>query len=310
MKKLNPSDLPISSDGRIYHLNIYKDQLADNIILVGDPERADQVAYYFNGKDHYKTENREFITITGTFKKKLITVIGTGIGTDNIEIVLTEIDALKRFNLKTRRPNKKAPRLTIIRVVTSGALQKETKLGTLAITISAVGLDNTGLFYDVPFSTRFSNERELERIVNQKISSAISIKKRFYEKIHPYAADANFPVIDELVNSASKLNIEYKLGFTASAPGFFGCQGRDLGTVPLTVKNLDGALSEIEFNNFKFQNFEMEASFLLHYAKALGHRAGVICAMIANRRENTFDQYYQESVDNAIKVALNAIIKL
>lgn len=309
MEKLNHCDLPIFSDGRIYHLNIYKDQLADNIILVGNRDRADQVAYYFD-KVSYEINHREFRTITGIFKKKLITVIGTGIGTDNIEIVLTEIDALKRFNLKTKRPNKKAPRLTIIRVGTSGALQKETKLGTLAITISAVGLDNTGLFYDVPSSTFFNNERELEQIVNKKISSAISIKKRFYGKIHPYAADPDFSIVHKLVKSASELGIEYKLGFTASAPGFFGCQGRDLGTVPLTIKNLDGALSEIEFNNFKFQNFEMEASFLLHYAKALGHRAGVICAMIANRKENTFDRHYQKSVDNAIKTALNAITKL
>jgi len=303
LSKISPSDLPATPDGKIYHLNTSRNQLADNIILVGDRDRAHQVAKFFH-RIECEVNHREFRTITGVYNHMPITVIGTGIGTDNIEIVLTEIDALKRFNIKTRKPLKKVPRLTIIRVGTSGALQKKTPLGTIAITACAIGLDNSGLFYDIPVPNE--NAEDLERIVSQKIAAAIPMKRRFYGKIHPYAANADTSVVTALVNSALKLDVEYRFGFTASASGFFGCQGRDLGTIPLTIKDLDGVLSKIEFRTLKFQNFEMEGSFLLHYAKALGHRAGMVCAMIANRRENTFYPNYKKSIDNAIRVALNA----
>ncbi len=314
------SDLPIDEHGRIYHLQLKPEQIAPDILLVGDPGRAELIGSEFLHDIEVEHEHRGLVTVTGiseitegrtTIISPLRTTVSTsGIGTPSLEIVLSELVALNEIDFSTRTHKADFPRLHVIRVGTSGALQGSTKLGTPIITTYAVGLDNTGLFYEVPYPE--DTCKRLEEELGVLIQTAMMGDSRFLGKIHPYVSQAAPTIVEALGRASETLGVATKLGLTVSACGFFAPQGRDISRVKPSLPDLDKILSEYDpgLNGQRIENMEMEASFLIHYLSGLGHRAGAICAAIANRREDTFDHDYQQTIRNAIRVALLALADL
>ncbi len=315
-----PSDLPVDEQGRIYHLQITPEQLAPDILIVGDPGRAEMIGSTFLRDREVEHEHRGLVTVTGTseitgeratiISPLRTTVTTSGMGVPSLEIVLGELVALAEIDLATRTRKRDFPRLHILRVGTSGALQATTDPGTPIITSYAIGMDNTGLFYEAPCAdeTCARLEGELDGVVQ----GAMDPRSRFYGKIHPYVARAEPSLVRALVEASATLGVRSKLGLTVSCSGFFAPQGRDIMRIPPSAPELDRILSEYDprVDGQRIENMEMESSFLLHFLGGLGHRAGAICTTIAQRRRDTFDVNYQESVRRAIQVALLALATL
>ena len=314
------ADLPIDADGRIYHLQLRPDQLAPDILLVGDPGRAEFIGANFLTDLEVAREHRGLVTATGTaavtggrttiISPLRATVSTSGMGTPSLEIVLNELVALNEIDFATRTPKARFPRLHVIRVGTSGALQASTKLGTPIVTSCAIGLDNTGLFYETPCPD--ADCARIEREMTAMIDSAMLPGSRFRGKISPYVSRAEPAVTKALMAAAADLGIPARLGLTASGSGFFAPQGRDISRLAPAAPGLDRLLAEFDpgLDGQRIENMEMEASFLLHFLGGLGHWAGAICPAIANRRNNTFDHTYLDAVENATKVALLALASL
>ena len=311
------SDLPIDEDGRIYHLQIKPGQIAPDILLVGDPGRAEVIGSTFLRDVEVEHEHRGLVTVTGTsqisgeqatiISPVKATVATSGIGTPSLEIVVNELVALNEIDFETRTRKSDFPRLHILRVGTSGGLQASTELGTPIITSYAIGIDNTGLFYEVPYPDEICER--LEQELAHVVKSSMSTGSRFYGKIHPYVARAELVIVNALLEASASLGVPTKLGLTVSSSDFFAPQGRDTARVKPSVPELDRILSEYDprVGGQRVENMEMEASFLLHFLGGLGHWAGAICPTIANRRKNTFDHHYQEAIRNATMVALSAL---
>ncbi|MEW5949737.1 MAG: nucleoside phosphorylase [Thermodesulfobacteriota bacterium] len=301
------SDLPIV-DGRTYHLDLRPEELAKNIIIVGDPDRVAFIADEFLGTREIDRFHRGLRTITGCVKEtgQRVSIVTSGMGTPSLEIVLNEIVALNENDFHTKKRRAEYETLTIIRVGTSGGLQPDTELGTSIITAYAVGLDNTGLFYNAPYQETF---KMLEAAVRQSIDGAISDHSRFKGKIFPYASKAHEDVVDALEREARRLGVQYKKGITVSNSGFFANQGRSMSRVPSTVPGIDALLASMDtgIKGLKVENMEMEASFLLYFMGALGYRAGVICPIIDKRDDNKFTSEYAPYIKDATKVALGAL---
>lgn len=314
------ADLPVDGDGRIYHLQVKPEQIAPDILLVGDPGRAELIGSTFLRDVEVEHEHRGLVTVTGTaeitgeqatiISPVKTTVTTSGIGTSSLEIVANELVVLNEIDFQTRTHKASFPRLHILRVGTSGALQESTSLGTLIITTYAIGLDNTGLFYEAPYPDETCErlERELGHLINHSMSE----ESRFYGKIHPYVSRTEPALVDALLEASASLGVSTKLGLTVSNSGFFAPQGRDVSRVKPSVPELDRILSEYDpgINGQCIENMEMEASFLLHFMGGLGYWAGAICPVIANRRKDTFDHHYQEAVKDATRVALMALAAL
>ena len=314
------SDLPVDENGIAYHLEVSPEQLAPDILLVGDPGRAKFIGDNFFRDVEVEHEHRGLITVTGTsyitgeqatiISPAKTSVTTSGMGTPSLEIVVNELVALNEIDFETRTRKADFPRLHIVRVGTSGALQSSTKLGTAIITSYAIGMDNTGLFYKSPFADE-TCER-LERELDQTIMGSTSKNSRFYGKVHPYVARVEQTLVDALAQAAESLGVATKLGLTVSCSGFFSPQGRDISRMKPSIPDLDKILSEYEpgLGGQRLENMEMEASFLVHFMGGLGYLAGAICTTIANRRFDTFDDHYQESIENATSVALLALANL
>lgn len=312
-----PSDLPLDEEGRIYHLKVRPEDVAPDILVVGDPGRAEMIGETFFTDVEMEQEHRGLVTVTGTSEitAERATIVGpvrttvttSGMGTPSLEIVLNELVATAEIDLKTRRRKARWPRLHIIRVGTSGALQTTTRLGTPIITSYAIGTDNSGLFYDVPYADETSQRLETELAV--LVDGAMAKDSRFRGKIRPYVGRADPEMVRALTDAAEMLQVETKVGLTVSCSGFFAAQGRDVGRVRSSLPEADRLFSEFDpgLGGQKVENMEMEASFLLHFLGGLGHRAGAICTTIAQRRTDAFDVDYQESVRNATRVALLAL---
>lgn len=314
------ADLPIDAMGRIYHLQITPDQLAPDILLVGDPGRAEFIARNFLRDLEVEREHRGLVTATGTspvtggratvISPLRTTVATSGMGTPSLEIVLNELVALTEIDFATRTPKPLFPRLHVIRVGTSGGLQASTRLGTSIITTYAVGMDNTGLFYESPCPdpTCARLERELRHVVEH----ASGPESRFRGKIHPYVSRAEPTMVRALARAAKDLGVAAKAGLTVSNSGFFAPQGRDISRLRPSAPDLDRVLGKFDpgLSGERIENMEMEASFLLHFLDGLGHWGGAICPVIANRRDNTFDHDYLCAVENATKTALAALSRL
>lgn len=312
-----PADLPIDDQGRIYHLQCRPEHVATDILLVGDPGRARLIGSAFLTDIECEHEHRGLVTVTGTspltggratiVSPLRATVATSGMGTPSLEIVLNELVLLHEIDLETRTRKTQIPRLHVVRVGTAGALQASTTLGTPIITSYAIGLDNTGLYYDVPPPDQHCErlERELADLVQSNMRNG----GRFYGRIHPYVSRAEPRMVSALMEAAERLGVETKVGLTVSACGFFAPQGRDVGRVKPTLPDLDGILAEYDpgIEGQRIENMEMESSFLCHLLGGLGHWAGVICAPIAHRREGTFLTNYQDAVEKAISVALLAL---
>jgi uridine phosphorylase len=311
------SDLPIDEQGRIYHLQIKPEQIARDILLVGDPGRAELIGSTFLRDLEVEHEHRGLVTVTGiseiTGEQATIispvkaTVTTSGMGTPSLEIVANELVALDEIDFKTRTRKPDFPRLHILRVGSSGGLQASTRLGTSIITSYAIGMDNAGLFYEAPYSDEVCER--LEGQLGHVVGRSMRKESRFYGKIHPYVSRAAPTLVDGLSEAAGNLGVEAKLGLTISNSGFFAPQGRDTARIRPSVPELDSIFADFDprVGGQRIENMEMESSFLLHFLGGLGHWAGAICPTIANRRDDTFDHHYQETMKNAIKVALAAL---
>jgi uridine phosphorylase len=316
----SPADLPIDDQGRVYHLQIKPEQLAPDILLVGDPGRADFIGSTFFKDIEAHHQHRGLITVTGTADgvDQRITMIApirssvvtSGMGTPSLEIIVNELVLLNEIDFSNLTRKSKFPRLHILRLGTSGALQASTSLGTPIITTYAIGLDNTGLFYDVPFPDNHCHrlEEKLIRFMDNNYQYAA----RFRSKIQPYVSRAHPEMVTALWDAAQQLGIPVKCGLTVSCPGFFAPQGRDVVRIQPSIPDIDQLFSDLAtgLDGQQVENMEMEASFLLHFLGGVGYWAGAICPTIANRRQNTFDSHYQESIYNTTRIALKALADL
>jgi uridine phosphorylase len=284
------SDL-VSRGDVIYHLGLRPEQLALNCILVGDPERVPFLSEKELETIEHSVEHRGLRSMMGRSRHgHSLSIITTGMGTPSTEVVITELVALNEIDLETRERKERWDPLKAIRVGTSGALQTQerTPLGTLIVSEYAVGLDNTGLFYDVPPQDD-PFLAELQEVVEGAILEAGSNTSQSKGKIKPYVSKADPLLVAKLEQACEQLNLEYKKGITASSAGFFANQGRDILRVPPAVPDIDRVLASLSFTNgLKIENMEMESSFLFHLYRGLGYSAAAICVAVANRADNTF----------------------
>lgn len=280
------TELILTPENKIYHLNLSKDEIANDIILVGDPERVSVVSNKFESIEH-KIQNREFVTHTGILNGKRISVIATGIGPDNIDIVVNELDALVNIDFKTRTINKKKKTLNLIRLGTSGGLQKDIEVDSFLASSFGLGLDNIAHFY------------ESEEIIEQKMSSKYKQHANWPENLsNPYIVKAS----DNLLS----LFPDVKKGITATAPGFYGPQGRTLRLNPY-ITNLHEKMESFNYKENRITNFEMETSALYYLGKSLGHNTLTICAIIANRLTKEYSKDYKKTVEKMIDLVLKRI---
>lgn len=302
------SDLPITGD-RIYHLDITAQNMADKIILVGDPGRAELISQKFFKSVEFEWEHRGLFTATGIAKSTAsrVSAVTSGMGTSSEEVVLNELFALHEIDLKYRERKGNEKPLQIIRVGTSGAMQPDTELGSAIITTYAVGLDNTGFAYDLPYPDNFS--KELEERVDNALNSSIKSTSRFKNRWRSYVSKASDETVEKLTAACIKLNVPYKLGITVSNAGFFNNQGRWIGRIAPTVPDLDRIIAEIDTGdpNQRIENMEMEASFLHHFGAGNGYLTGTICIALANRHRNTFCADTSTAVANCIDAAILAL---
>lgn len=302
------ADLPLTLDGRVYHLQLRPEDLASGVILVGDPERVPLIAESALESCDVDVSHRGLRTITGRTRNGLrITVTTSGMGTPSLEIVLQELAILNEIDFRTRERRRSCSPLVLIRVGTSGALRASTPLGVPIVTEYAVGLDNTGLFYDVPAPDDVA--RELETQVHEILSSATNERTRFGAAVVPYAARASDEVLSALEAAALELSVPILRGITVSNAGFFAPQGRDICRVRPTLSDLDRAFADAlpRRTNLRFENMEMEASFLLHLAAGLEYPAAVLCPAVANRAEETFATDVPAAVRSSAAVAVRAL---
>ncbi len=286
MNSIADTELILSNKNKIYHLNLSKEEIADTIILVGDPQRVELVSNKFDKVIH-RIQHREFITHTGLINKKEISVISTGIGPDNIDIVINELDALFNINFKTRIKNQKSKSLNIIRIGTCGSLQKNIKVDSLIASSYALGLDNLAHFY--------SNKN----VLNNDISKAFLQHIKWPNKLSkPYVVEAS----QSLLNLFGDIN----QGITATAPGFYGPQGRELRISP-SIELLEEKMQNFKYKNLKIKNFEMETSALYYLGKTLGHNTLTICAVIGNRLSKSYSKNYYITVNKMIDIVLKKI---
>jgi len=311
------SDLPIDDEGRIYHLQVKPEQLARDILIVGDPGRAEMIGEAFLKNIEFTHEHRGLVTITGTsdisgepatvVSPARTTVTTSGMGTPSFEIIIQELVALNEIDFQTLAPKSAYKDLQVIRVGTSGGLQASTKLGTPIITSYSIGMDNTGVYYDAPYPDEHC--KRLENELSKLLQSRMKSDSRFYGKLNPYVSRADPAIVSALSEASDALGVTSKIGLTVSCSGFFAPQGRNIARIKPTIPDLDQVFSEYDpgLGGQKVENMEMESSFLNHFFGGLGYSAGAICTAIANRQENSFDHNYQVSVANSIRVALLAL---
>jgi uridine phosphorylase len=309
---ITAADLPIGADRRIYHLQLKPEQLAPDILLVGDPGRASLIAETFFAELESEVFNRGLRTVTGRVKGSgmRISVVTSGMGTPSLEVVLQELVALNEIDFDTRLPKEHFEPLHLIRVGTSGGLQPNTRLGTPIISTYSIGMDNTALFYDAPPAD--STCEHLEQLVAAAMVHEMSPQSRFRGRIQPYASKADAGMVAALEASATELSVAVETGITVSNSGFFCNQGRDIARVPPSVPDIDKIFTRLDpdLEGIRFENLEMETSFLFFFASALKYRAGAICITAANRELNTFAEDYIQGVKNATAVALRALEQL
>ena len=287
---IKQSELILNPDGSIYHLNLKPEHIATNIIFVGDQDRVDKISKYFDSIE-FTTQKREFKTTTGIYKNKRLTVISTGIGPDNIDIVLNELDALVNIDLETRKPKEKITSLNIVRIGTSGSLQEDIPVDSFVI--SSHALDLNGMLHSY----------QIDAISNPEIENA-------FVKHSNWSSKKAYPII---VENSKVLENRFKsdktfLGITATAGGFYGPQGRVL-RLALQDSDLNHKIDSFSFNQHRITNLEMETSAIYGLSKLLGHEACSINAIIANRANGTFSKNPGKVVANLIEYALEKLVE-
>ncbi len=285
---IKSSELILNPDGSVYHLNLRPEHIANTIVTVGDPDRVDSVTQHFDTIE-FQTRKREFHTQTGTLNGKRITVISTGIGTDNIDIVLNELDALVNIDLKSREIKENLTSLEIIRIGTSGSIQKDIPIDSFLISDYAVGFDSLLHFY------------QSEDIQYKTISEALVAHTKWSVlKSKPYVVRGDRALIEQF-----KSHKTYQ-GFTATNVGFYGPQGRVM-RLPIEDPNLNDRLATFNFEGMAITNLEMETAGIYGLSKLLGHKALSMNAIIANRATGEFTKRPKEVVDDLIQYCLNII---
>jgi len=288
MSRIAESELIITNRGAIYHLNCRPEEIATTIITVGDPDRVAAVSKHFD-KIEYKNNHREFITHTGYVGKKRISCVSTGIGPDNIDIVLNELDALVNIDLDTRMIKEKLTSLNIIRVGTSGSLQKEIPVDSFVASTHGLGLDNLMNFY-------LQNNNEEEKAIIQ----AFNTHTQMHQGISaPYITTAGMSLLKHFVGG-------FHQGITVTCPGFYGPQGRVL-RMGLTHPELVDQLTTFAFGSHRVSNFEMETSAIYGMGKVLGHQCLSLSAIVANRISKEFSKDGNAVVERLIKSTLEII---
>ncbi len=284
------SELIINPNGSIFHLHLKPGQIADTVILVGDPKRVDVFEALFSDIE-FKITNREYVSITGKFKDKRITVVSTGVGIGNIDIVMNELDALVNIDFETREIKKEKRKLEFIRIGTSGSLQKHIPVNSYVISEKSVGFDNLLYFYE-----------KGEEVVNEEFRRLFRILVGGHSIfLNPYVVDASEKLFVQL-KSADTFT-----GITITAPGFYVPQGREL-RLSKKLDDINNKLSDFEYHGHTITNYEMESSALYGLAKMLGHDAIAICLIIANRLNKEANKNYREKVKELIIYVLHKII--
>jgi uridine phosphorylase len=286
---IKSSELIINADGSIFHLHLKPEQIADNIILVGDPGRVELIGKLLTDIE-FQVQNREFVSITGKYNNQRITIVSTGIGTDNIDIVVNELDALANINLVTREINPVHRKLNFVRIGTSGGLQDFLGVNSFVISQKAIGFDGLLNYYanrnsvsDLPFEEAFRKHTDW----GKQLTS-------------PYVVDCS-----ELLLKKMHRN-DTIAGVTISAPGFYGPQGRVL-RLSLADPQLNEKIESFVFEGHKITNFEMECSAIYGLSKLLGHEALTICLIIANRVKKEANSDYHQSMETLIKMVLDRL---
>jgi uridine phosphorylase len=289
MRVIEPSELIINPDGSIFHLHMQPEQLAENVILVGDPGRVKMIAEFFD-RIESQTANREFVSATGIYGKKRITVLSTGIGTDNIDIVVNELDALVNIDLKKRQLKEGVKSLNIIRIGTSGGLQDDIPVDAFLASRKAIGFDGLLNFYDgrdavsdLPFEKAFKSFVQW----NQNLPS-------------PYVVEADLVLFEKIVDS------EFTTGVTISAPGFYGPQGREL-RLRILDPHINDKIEAFRFEEQRITNYEMECSAIYGLSKLLGHKALTVCIIIANRVAKKANENYKPVMAKLVQKVLDRI---
>lgn len=289
MRTIPASELAIHSDGSVFHLHLKPEQLADRVVLVGDPARVTTVASYFDSQE-CEVSSREFHTITGQYKGKRITVVSHGIGTDNIDIVLNELDALANIDFSTCTIKPEFKQLSLVRIGTSGGLQPFVPIGTYVAAEKSIGFDGVIYFYANSNSVRDADlESELIKQLDWRLSG-----------IWPYVVSADPSLIEQITRN------DIIRGTTIAANGFYGPQGREL-RLPLTDPELNRKIEAFDYNGRKITNFEMESSSLAGLAALMGHRAMTVCCIIAGRVDNHMNTDYKGSLEKLIETVLDRI---
>lgn len=285
------SELIIKKDGSVFHLHVRPEQLADKVILVGDPGRVALVASHFE-ENEMEVESREFHTVTGTYKGKRITVISTGIGCDNIDIVMNEVDALANIDFQTRTEKQQLRSLEIVRIGTCGGLQLNTPEGTFICSEYSVGFDGLLNFYE---GRNAVCDLKMERALISHLGWTGNMCQPY-----PYVIKADEHLVERIAQN------DMVRGITVACGGFFGPQGRQL-RVPLVDPHQNEKIESFEYEGMHITNFEMESSALAGLAKLMGHRATTACMVIANRRAGKANTGYKNIIDDLITLVLDRI---
>lgn len=286
--RIPESELIINGDGSAFHIHLRPEELADNVILVGDPGRADIVAEYLDEKE-FRHESREFVSVTGRYRGKRITVLSTGIGTDNIDIVMTELDALANIDFETRETRPEHRTLRILRIGTTGAIQPDIPLGSFIFSHISIGNDGLLNWY-----------ADRDRI------SLPGFEEAFKEHVgwDNHLADPYFvKASDDLIRRFEDCTVK---GMTISAPGFYGPQGRVL-RIGLAMPDMIERFESFRHEGYRITNFEMESSAICGLAAHLGHEAGTVCCAIANRHLKNSNPDYKPLIRKLIELALEKL---
>jgi len=289
MKRIAESELIINSDGSAFHLHVKPEQLADRVVLCGDPARVSMIAEFFETKE-CDVSSREFHTITGTYKGKRITVVSHGIGCDNMDIVISELDALANIDFETRTVRPEFRQLTMVRIGTSGGLQPFTPVGTYVAAEKSIGFDGVVYFYKDNDKVR---DLRIEEELMQQLDWQI-------EGLRPYVVTADASLTEQIAGS------DILRGMTIAANGFYGPQGRAL-RIPLADAELNRKIEAFSFEGRHITNFEMESSALAGLAAMMGHRALTVCCIIAGRINKDMNTNYNDALPILIEKVLNRI---
>lgn len=284
------SELIINGDGSVFHLHLKPEHLADKVILVGDPGRVALVASHLNNIE-CEVESREFRTVTGQYEGKRITVVSTGIGCDNIDIVMNELDALANIDFNTRMEKEETRSLEIVRIGTCGGLQLNTPEGTFVCSEYSVGFDGLLNFYA---GRNAVCDLQMERALINHLGWTGNMCQPY-----PYVIKADETLVERIAEGMVR-------GITVACGGFFGPQGRQL-RIPLADPNQNEKIESFEYNGLHITNFEMESSALAGLARLMGHHATTVCMVIANRRAGRADTAYKNHIDDLIKLVLERL---